>query len=210
MTERSTQVKLPPPAGDLDPTAQRILQAAAEVFAEQGYAGATTKAIAAQAGVNEVTLFRRFGSKQNLLSAVIEHHSALPGFVDVLERQLTGEYQEDMQHLGRLFHAMFDQRREAVRLMLCEADRVPEVRQVMVQIPTRLRQALARYLRRQQAAGLVRPGDPEVLAQAFLGMFFAYHIGDVVLEASFAADVPTDDVIDCFVDVFVRGTLLEP
>ena len=53
-------------------TRQRILEAAAQVFAEKGYARATTRVLAAAAGVNEVTLFRHFGSKQNLFAAVIE------------------------------------------------------------------------------------------------------------------------------------------
>ena len=54
-----------------DPTHERILAAAAQIFAEQGYIRATTRAIAAAAGVNEVTLFRHFGSKKNLAQAAI-------------------------------------------------------------------------------------------------------------------------------------------
>lgn len=45
----------------------RILQAAARVYAEAGFRGATTRRIAQEAGVNEVTLFRIFGSKDALL-----------------------------------------------------------------------------------------------------------------------------------------------
>jgi AcrR family transcriptional regulator len=54
------------------PARKRLLAAAAEVFAEQGLMAATTRGIAEAAGVNEVTLFRQFGNKQNLLTAVIE------------------------------------------------------------------------------------------------------------------------------------------
>lgn len=49
----------------------RLLDAAARVFAEHGAAGATTKRIAEVAGVNEVTLFRIFGSKDALLDAAL-------------------------------------------------------------------------------------------------------------------------------------------
>src|ERR1044071_2457864 len=45
----------------------RILDAAARVYAEYGYRGATTRRIAVAAGVNEITLFRHFGSKDALL-----------------------------------------------------------------------------------------------------------------------------------------------
>ncbi len=45
----------------------QLLAAAARVYAEGGYHGATTRRIASAAGVNEITLFRHFGSKDALL-----------------------------------------------------------------------------------------------------------------------------------------------
>jgi AcrR family transcriptional regulator len=49
----------------------RLLDAAARVFAQHGASGATTRRIADQAGVNEVTLFRLFGSKDALLDEAV-------------------------------------------------------------------------------------------------------------------------------------------
>ena len=51
---------------------ERILEAAGRVYSKHGFRGATTRLIAAEAGVNEVTLFRTFGSKGALLEAVLE------------------------------------------------------------------------------------------------------------------------------------------
>jgi AcrR family transcriptional regulator len=50
---------------------KRLLEAAAKVYCECGFRGATTRRIAEEAGVNEVTLFRQFGSKSQLLSEAI-------------------------------------------------------------------------------------------------------------------------------------------
>src|SRR3989337_2531816 len=50
----------------------RILAAAARVYAQYGFRGATTRLIANEAGVNEVTLFRTFGSKAELLQAMLQ------------------------------------------------------------------------------------------------------------------------------------------
>src|SRR5437867_7548916 len=50
----------------------RILDAAARVYAQYGFRGATTRLIAMEAGVNEVTLFRTFGSKAELLRAMLQ------------------------------------------------------------------------------------------------------------------------------------------
>src|ERR1700679_741224 len=49
------------------PTRDHILDAAARLYGEHGFRGTTTRRIAQEAGVNEVTLFRLFGSKTALL-----------------------------------------------------------------------------------------------------------------------------------------------
>jgi AcrR family transcriptional regulator len=53
-------------------TRQRLVNAALELFRSQGVIETTTRQIAEIAQVNEVTLFRQFGSKQGLLLALIE------------------------------------------------------------------------------------------------------------------------------------------
>src|SRR5438128_11529526 len=54
----------------------RILDAAKKIYAQHGFRGATTRLIAIEAGVNEVTLFRTFGSKAALFEALMQHHVA--------------------------------------------------------------------------------------------------------------------------------------
>ncbi|AFR99730.1 TetR/AcrR family transcriptional regulator [Lentilactobacillus buchneri] len=50
----------------------KILLAAIEVFAEKGYANASTKEIATKAGVSEGNIFSKFKNKRGLLNAIIE------------------------------------------------------------------------------------------------------------------------------------------
>jgi len=60
--------------GDLsDPKKARILQAALKVFAEKGYAEATTRAIAAQAGMANGLLFYHYKDKENLFLELAKH-----------------------------------------------------------------------------------------------------------------------------------------
>src|SRR6476660_1154025 len=54
----------------------RIIAATKRVYAAHGFRGATTRLIAIEAGVNEVTLFRTFGSKSALLDSVLGQHDA--------------------------------------------------------------------------------------------------------------------------------------
>ncbi|MBN1889715.1 MAG: TetR/AcrR family transcriptional regulator [Thermoflexales bacterium] len=192
-----------------DETRQRILEAASQVFAEKGYEGATTRAIAAVAGVNEVTLFRHFGSKKSLLMAAIDQDSALAGLRSALEGQMTGECRQDLAKLGRHFLGTLLKRRKEILMSLCTAERLPEVREVISQAPLQQRQMLAGYLRGQIERGVVREMDPELAAQAFLGMLFAFAINQGLLAGTLLARLPVEAVVEQFVDIFVNGTLEE-
>jgi AcrR family transcriptional regulator len=189
-----------------DETRQRILQAAAMVFAEKGYARATTRALAAAAEVNEVTLFRHFGSKQNLFAAVIEQFGG-PAIKGEMEGALSGEYGHDLVTVGTRLLQLFFERKDAMRLMLCEATHFPEVQAVMVQNPRQIRRLLAETLRKQIEQGQVRPLHPEVMAQAFAGMLFSYALVEELFGDSIAPELSREELVAQFVDIFMHGTI---
>ena len=54
----------------------RLLEAAARLYARGGESGATTRLISEEAGVNEVTLFRLFGTKTALLDEAVRRQAA--------------------------------------------------------------------------------------------------------------------------------------
>ena len=188
-------------------TRENILTAAAETIADLGYTRATTRLIAEAAGVNEVTLFRHFGNKRNLLSEMIHRHSALPDLTNIVEGQFTGEYRKDLNHLAVVFYKVITQRKEALRLMLCEAKELPDVREIIVKIPDQLRMGLTRYFQKRIDSGDLRNMNPELMAQGFLGMFFSYGVMREILDSSIATEVPEEQVIAQFVDIFINGTL---
>lgn len=51
---------------------EQLIAGAVDVFAQRGYAGGSVRAIAEQAGVSHATLIQHFGSKEGLLTAVLE------------------------------------------------------------------------------------------------------------------------------------------
>ena len=190
-----------------DDTRQRILLAAAQVFSEKGYARATTRALAAAAGVNEVTLFRHFGNKQNLFAAVIEQFGG-PALTTEMQGQLTGDCAHDLRTIGTHLLDLLLERGEAMRLMLCEASHFPEVQEVMVQNPRQIRRMLASYIAQQIEQGKLRPLHPEVAAQAFSGMLFSYAIARGMLDDSIAPELSPDELVAQFVDIFMNGTVM--
>jgi AcrR family transcriptional regulator len=58
--------------GDATQTKKRLLEAAADEFAERGVAGARVDRIAQQAGCNKALIYAYFGSKEQLFEAVFE------------------------------------------------------------------------------------------------------------------------------------------
>lgn len=56
-------------------TRQKIMDTALKEFAEKGYRGATTRDIAAKAGFNNSTLFRKFETKNNLFRSVLNEYN---------------------------------------------------------------------------------------------------------------------------------------
>ena len=58
-------------------TREKILDAAARLFHEQGYVGTGISTILREAGVNPGSLYHFFGTKEDLLRAVLEHYEEL-------------------------------------------------------------------------------------------------------------------------------------
>jgi AcrR family transcriptional regulator len=191
-----------------DETKQRIIQGAAQIFAEKGYDGATTREIAEAASVNEVTLFRHFGSKKNIFMTVIERFSALPGLEAAMKDQLTGDYRQDLAKLGSHFLETMLKRRKAILMSLCTAERLPEIRDVVAQAPTQQQRMLSSYLWQQIERGTMRDlSNPELVAKLFFGMLFEFAISQPFLADTPIGHVSPEEVVAQVVDIFVRGTI---
>ena len=64
-------------------TEEKIIEATFKILQKEGVKKATTKKIAAEAGVNEITIFRKFKTKKNLIEIVKEHYMKI--FIDKIE-----------------------------------------------------------------------------------------------------------------------------
>ncbi|MCL4562304.1 MAG: TetR/AcrR family transcriptional regulator [Chloroflexi bacterium] len=192
-----------------DPTRQRILQAAMQLFGQVGYAQTTTRRIAETAGVNEVTLFRHFGNKKSLLMACIEAHNAA-GFTGTFEAELTGSYPEDIQRMVRLQVEDTRANLEVLRLLMCDARSMPELQQALLTGSRGNLSLLAGYFQRQIDAGTVRPGLPaEALAMAFDSLFSYSLINEYLFQGSLTPHLATEQTLSPLVDLFIRGTQAE-
>lgn len=156
-------------------TAERILAAAARVYARHGIEGATTREIAREAGVNEVTLFRHFKSKDKLLAAVVGKNFIAAGSPPALEVPVaTDDFGHDLLELARCYDRVLTVNLPLVRTMIGEIHRHREhERQVFRCFFYPVRDALQSRLEVARKAGqLRRDADIEILSDLFSGMIF--------------------------------------
>jgi AcrR family transcriptional regulator len=146
-------------------TRERLLDAACIVIAARGFRGATTRAIADEAGVNEVTLFRHFPSKADLLVAAFERE--VSAFApDTL--QWTGDLEGDLVRLVRAYWSFVAPRGAFLATLVSELPRHPELRRGLA-VPRRFLEAGVSLLARYQKEGQLAPDAPIELFATLLG-----------------------------------------
>lgn len=188
-------------------TGDRILDAAAALFAVHGYAGTTTRAIAESADVNEVTLFRRFENKLGVLRALGERLAQQQAGHAAAAAPDSETVRETLLRLARMeIEGTIEGGAFAIR-MAFDAQSVPEVAALLGEgMPGNL-EGLAEYMAEHQATGELRSDiAPEVMAEAFFGLTSSYVMYRLVMGvAPLPADVSTDEGIEQLFDLFWSG-----
>jgi AcrR family transcriptional regulator len=155
-------------APQLAESRQKLIEAAVSVFGECGFRGATTRRIAEAAGVNEVTLFRLFGSKGALLEEAVRQSqtttarradSHLPEEPADVEAELTAWAREQWRSMREL--------RAVIRKMMREVEEHPHISACLSEGWERIHGAVTTYLERLRARGEI---DPEVSIQTAVAM----------------------------------------
>jgi len=187
-------------------TSQRIISAALHLFGQVGYSQATTRAIARAAGVNEVTIFRHFGSKKNLLLACMQTFNAT-GFAAGFEADLTGNYAHDLLLMANRQMSDTQARLDPLRIILCDSRTHPELREVILSGARSNLALLSDYFQRQVQAGVIRDDlDPQVLAFAFDSLFSTSLLIESMFEQPLTPRLSTETLVKPLVDLFIRAT----
>lgn len=172
-------------------TNQQILDAARDIFLQQGF-GASTLEIAERAGISEASIFKRFSTKEELFFASmgIPEKSPWVQKLDVLVG--TGDLK---QNLIQLCLQILELNRQVVpRLMMLRSrgNAIPEMINKLNSRPSRDLKTFTNFLAREIEQGRLRPSDPQTVAMILLGSLMNY----VFLEQMHpAGDIPRDETI---------------
>jgi AcrR family transcriptional regulator len=178
-----------------------LLAAAARVYAEAGYRGATTRRIALAAGVNEITLFRHFGSKDALLREALTRNEDSPG------AELPEEPKDPLTELLAWAGAHITDmrgRQALIRTCMGEFAEHPGLFVPENSGPVRAARALAQYLRRLRQRGLAQAEfEPRAAAALLIGTLFADAMGRDMMPDLYANE--PDQALREYVTLFLRG-----
>jgi len=189
-----------------DPIRDKLIAAAAQVFAEKGYDRAGVAEIARRAGYTTGAIYGRFTGKAELLLAAIElrSHSEL----DVLfnEHRFEGKVTDILTTVGS--HLVTDDVDENGALLLeafVAARRDPEVRQLMQGLMDLRGDRLADLVAEAQATGAI---DPALDAEAVVRFCHAVGFGFLLFRAvdlDLPKAAPWEDLIARLVDALDVG-----
>lgn len=179
----------------------RLIEAALAVYAETGYRGATTRRIAHEAGVNEITLFRHFGSKDALMQEALSCARCVtpPSLPDE-----PTDPQAELMEWTRTRYAHLHASRSLIRKVLGELEEHPEVSRFAKSGPHATACDLHRYVERLRARGLAA-ADVDVAAAAtmLMGVLFTDAMSRDVMPEVYHPRV--DDALASYVRLFLRA-----
>jgi len=158
---------------------QQLYKNVMATVTKHGYAAATTKRLAEAAGVGEVTLFRRYGSKAQLVKQAMVALSEASGFEQRV--QFTGDLYKDLLRVVTGYQESADKSGLFFYTILIEASRHPELLDALSTLQTRLG-SVGGLLTHYQANGSLKQGHPIHMMASLVGPLIAMNMMQTALE----------------------------
>ena len=190
---------------ELDETQEKIITATFRILQNEGIENITTKKIAAEAEVNEVTIFRKFETKNNLIEVATEYYVEL--FIEKLEEifDFTGEEEID-EYIQKNFQGILNLSESDINLIRVAIEEVrsgSEKKSLRIRILDSILTKLESFFKLQLEKGKIRDCDPRVLSVMCFSMTFQ----SVVLWKLYNTEPDLDlkKYGEGFLDIFFNG-----
>jgi TetR/AcrR family transcriptional regulator len=186
---------------------EQILDAAFEEFSEKGFKGATIKGIAGAAGLQSPALiYWYFPDKEALFREVLGTRIPMVRAVTEPDGLMDLPPEEVLPRLGRAYFAFERIDKRALKLVIGEVARRPEVAEMFVRSgPGRVLDFLKLYLEHQIELRRLRPHDTRSGARAFIGMLMPQLAGRLFLPALVEDGLTDEEHLETSVDIFLEG-----
>jgi AcrR family transcriptional regulator len=188
---------------------EQIIDAAMHVFAQKGFARATNKDIAREAGITPGLIYHYFDSKEALLKAIIEGRSPLR-IINALPPQALAMPPEVflrfivMQVLGILEEENFVQ---LIRVFLPEVVYNANIGSTFSSAIQQALGFLGSYFQFKMEAGELRKTDPALIPQLLFGSVMAFVLRRNVLHDPEVLHYTHEQIADAVVETMLKGLL---
>jgi AcrR family transcriptional regulator len=190
----------------------QILDAAARVFAREGYERATMASVAREAGLGTGSLYNYFKSKADLLVSLPRYRlqpivAAWQEPAEALDAENTPPPDQVLQSMARTLLTVARQNAPLIRIFFSAIHSFkPSVRQKYLdQVVVYYTGVIEQFLHLEAKRGNLRPDlDPHLLARAFFGMFFPFIMLHDVLQLD-GEPYDAELVAETLVDLYLNG-----
>ena len=202
---------------DLSPRARakrdQIREGAQRVFLERGFAGTSTDAIAAEAGVSKQTLYAYYPSKETLLADVLRHlihedpQNQLPE-VEEMRLDTREELRSALDSLakGLIARLMQPDYLALIRVVIAETPRLPQVGYLFRSaVPEQLLGNVVTILNSAQRNGVIGEINADAASRMFMGALLTYAIPDGLLVGDRTPNPPPAQRIEEVVDLLMKA-----
>jgi AcrR family transcriptional regulator len=145
---------------------EQIYQAVVQVVAERGYAGTTTKQMADAADVSEVTLFRKYENKAQLVRQAISYIIEQTDFAS--SAHYTGDIYADLFRIVQAYQDTAVKHGLFIFALFADLQRYPELLDAMDR-PLGIFQSIGALIARYQSEGVLKPEHPLHAVASLLG-----------------------------------------
>jgi TetR/AcrR family transcriptional regulator len=187
---------------------RQLLETALDLFSRKGFDGATTKEIAAAAGVTEAIIFRHFPNKQTLYNAVLDyHHESSEMDACTKEWKAFMDANDDVGLFRSLIRNMIagyrhDPRvKRALLFAALEGHETGLAQHRNRALP--IFEPIVHYIERRQSEGAIRAAHPAAVITALVGL--ANHYGMLTEFFGFCTGLSDEEVTDNFLDIILHG-----
>ncbi|MDD1775892.1 MAG: TetR/AcrR family transcriptional regulator [Candidatus Methanomethylicus sp.] len=207
--EKETTTRTESSVGETD-TIKRIMEAALRLFSSEGYSGVTTKRLASEAGVNEITLFRRFKSKENILRAVFDFN--LKKIEGIIDKNLLLEEDADFEScILSLIKELGVEAGDlgAMALSFKKTNEMPLVAASMGKLVKAVNERLCRFFEFQMQVGNIRKVNPMALSTILFGFIASQNMPRLPKDPHAQFEVMSMGVSsDEFIDLIMNGIVM--
>jgi AcrR family transcriptional regulator len=188
---------------------EQIIDAAMHIFAQKGFARATNKDIAREAGITPGLIYHYFESKEALLKAIIEGRSPLR-FINTLPPQaLTLPPEVFLRFMVMQVLSIIEEENfiQLIRVFLPEVVYNPNTGSTISNALQQVLGFLETYFQAKMEAGELRKTDPSLLPQLLIGSIMAFVLRRNVLRDPLVLHYTHEQIADAVVETMLKGLL---